>query len=147
VTHQLLASGADIVEMNTIHKRLSAVKGGRFTQHCAPARVFAVVLSDIIGDPLDMIASGPAYPDFSTCAQAQAIAARYGLQFSEKARSLLGEETPKALDNVETIVTGSVRELCAAAKVCRELGYEPLVLTDCVDCETGTFLADIARTH
>jgi len=151
VTRQLLASGADIVEMNTIRKRLSAVKGGRFARHCAPAKVFAVVLSDIIGDPLDMIASGPAYPDSSTCAQAQAIAARYGLQLSEKARALLGEETPKALDNVETTVTGSVRELCAAAaQVCRELGYEPLVLTDCLDCEAreaGTFLADIARTH
>ena len=151
VTRQLLASGADIVEMNTIRKRLSAVKGGRFAQHCAPARVFAVVLSDIIGDPLDMIASGPAYPDSSTCQQAKAIAEKYGLQLSEQARALLGEETPKALDNVETTVTGSVRELCAAAaQVCRELGYEPLVLTDCLDCEAreaGTFLADVARTH
>ncbi len=151
VTRQLLASGADIVEMNTIRKRLSAVKGGRFAQHCAPAKVFAVVLSDIIGDPLDMIASGPAYPDSSTCQQAKAIADKYGLQLSEQARTLLGEETPKALDNVETTVTGSVRELCAAAaQVCRELGYEPLVLTDCLDCEAreaGTFLADVARTH
>ena len=67
ITQSLLASGADIVEMNTIRKRLSAVKGGRFAQHCAPARVFSIVLSDIIGDPLDMIASGPAYPDSSTC--------------------------------------------------------------------------------
>ena len=74
ITNQLLASGADIVEMNTIRKRLSAVKGGRFAQHCAPARVFSIVLSDILGDPLDMIASGPAVPDSSTCAQALAIA-------------------------------------------------------------------------
>ena len=58
ITQSLLASGADIVEMNTIRKRLSAVKGGRFAQHCAPAKVFSIVLSDIIGDPLDMIASG-----------------------------------------------------------------------------------------
>ena len=74
VTNQLLACGADIVEINTIRKRLSAVKGGRFAQLCAPARVFSIVLSDILGDPLDMIASGPACPDASTCAQAQTIA-------------------------------------------------------------------------
>ena len=68
VTKQLLACGADIVEMNTIRKRLSGVKGGRFALACMPARVYAVVLSDILGDPLDMIASRPAYPDSSTCA-------------------------------------------------------------------------------
>ena len=74
VTRQLLACGADIVEMNTVRKRLSAVKGGQFAQACAPARVFSIVLSDILGDPLDMIASGPAYPDLSTAEQAAAIA-------------------------------------------------------------------------
>ena len=79
ITNQLLASGADIVEMNTIRKRLSAVKGGRFAQHCTPAKVFSIVLSDILGDPLDMIASGPAVPDGSTCAQALAIAEKYHL--------------------------------------------------------------------
>ena len=55
ITRQLLSCGADIVEMNTIRKRLSAVKGGRFARHCAPAKVFSIVLSDIIGDPLDKI--------------------------------------------------------------------------------------------
>ena len=67
ITSQLLACGADIVEINTIRKRLSAVKGGRFAELCAPARVFSIVLSDILGDPLDMIASGPAVPDSTTC--------------------------------------------------------------------------------
>lgn len=151
VTEQLLDSGADIVEMNTIRKRLSGVKGGRFAQHCAPARVFAVVLSDIIGDPLDMIASGPAYPDRSTCAQARAIAEKYQLPLSDQARALLDQETPKELDNVETIITGSVRELCsAAAAVCQQLGYETHILTDQLCCqarEAGSFLASIARTH
>ena len=115
ITNQLLASGADIVEMNTIRKRLSGVKGGRFAQHCAPARVFSIVLSDILGDPLDMIASGPAVPDSSTCAQAFAIAEKYRLNLSEQAKALLAQETPKALDNVTTQITGSVRELCTAA--------------------------------
>ena len=78
ITQALLACGADIVEINTIRKRLSAVKGGRFALACAPAAVYSVVLSDILGDPLDMIASGPACPDSSTCAQAAAIAEKYG---------------------------------------------------------------------
>ena len=115
LTQELLSCGADIVEMNTIRKRLSAVKGGRFAQLCAPARVYSIVLSDILGDPLDMIASGPAYPDSSTCAQALAVAEKYGLHLTDQMRQLLGEETPKKLDNVETVITGSVRILCAAA--------------------------------
>ena len=151
ITRALLAGGADIVEMNTVRKRLSAVKGGRFAQLCAPAKVFAVVLSDILGDPLDMIASGPACPDSSTCAQALAVAEKYRLPLSPHAAELLARETPKSLSNVETAITGSVRELCAAAaKVCRELGYEPLVLTDRLCCEAreaGSFLASIARSH
>ena len=151
ITQQLLACGAGIVEMNTIRKRLSAVKGGRFALACAPARVYSIVLSDILGDPLDMIASGPAVPDRSTCAQAQAIAETYGLRLSRAARACLQQETPKALDNVETHITGSVRELCAAAAAaCGQLGYQPVLLTDHLDCEAreaGRFLADIARTH
>ena len=151
LTQAMLACGADIVEMNTVRKRLSAVKGGRFAQLCAPAQVFSIVLSDILGDPLDMIASGPAYPDQSTCAQAQEVAEKYQLPLSPQARTLLQEETPKALDNVETVITGSVRELCAAAgAACRRLGYEPVLLTDQLCCqakEAGSFLASIARTH
>ena len=151
ITQQLLACGAGIDEMNTIRKRLSAVKGGRFALACAPARVYSIVLSDILGDPLDMIASGPAVPDRSTCAQAQAIAETYGLRLSGAARACLQQETPKALDNVETHITGSVRELCAAAAAaCGQLGYKPVLLTDSLDCEAreaGRFLADSARTH
>jgi len=151
ITKQLLACGADIVEMNTIRKRLSGVKGGRFAQICAPARVFSIILSDVLGDPLDMIASGPAYPDSSTSEQAQSIADKYGLGLTEYARTLLEMDTPKALDNVTTMVTGSVRELCAAAaKACAGLGYEPILLTDRLDCEAreaGRFLASILKTH
>ena len=151
VTGQLLACGADIVEINTIRKRLSGVKGGRFAQHCAPAQVFAVILSDILGDPLDMIASGPACPDSSTCCQALAIAEKYRLRLTDQVWALLRQETPKALDNVTTQVNGSVRELCAAASaVCRELGYAPVMLTDQLTCqakEAGSFLASILKTH
>ena len=151
ITGQLLACGADIVEINTIRKRLSGVKGGRFALSCAPARVFSVVLSDILGDPLDMIASGPAYPDSSTCQQALAIADKYGLKLSCGARALLSQETPKELNNITTQITGSVRQLCvAAADACRELGYRPVILTDRLCCqakEAGSFLASILKTH
>ena len=151
VTNQLLAAGADIVEINTIRKRLSAVKGGRFARHCAPAQVFAVVLSDILGDPLDMIASGPAYPDSSSCAQALDIAKRYGLRLSERAWALLAQETPKTLTNVETHITGSVRQLCASAEqTARALGYTPVILTASLRCtarDAGSFLASIAQCH
>lgn len=151
ITRQLLACGADIVEMNTIRKRLSGVKGGRFAQKCAPAQIFSIVLSDILGDPLDMIASGPAYPDSTTCEQAIAIAKKYGLKLSETAWGLLEQETPKELTNVTTQITGSVRELCVAAEAkCREMGYEPILLTDQLCCEArhaGSFLASIALTY
>ena len=151
ITSQLLACGADIVEINTIRKRLSGVKGGRFAQACAPARVFSIVLSDILGDPLDMIASGPAAPDTTTCAQALAIAEKYHLKLTDQALRLLGQETPKHLNNVTTHITGSVRELCkAAAAECQRLGYTPVILTDQLCCqarEAGSFLAAIVKTH
>ena len=151
VTRQLLACGANIVEMNIIRKRLSRVKGGRFAEHCAPAKVLTVVLSDVLGDPLDMIASGPAYPDSSTATDAMLIASKYKLRLSQQARRLFEKGTPKKLDNVETIVTGSVRELCAAAaEACRALGYEPTLLTDRLNCEAkeaGRYLANVLKDH
>gem|GEM_PF-2152110 len=107
LTHNLLVCGADIVEINTLRKRFSGVKGGRFAQLCAPAHVVSIVLSDILGDPLDMIASGPAYPDSSTCAQAKEIVQKYHLPMTDQMLTLLEQETPKALDNVETQITGS----------------------------------------
>ena len=151
VTRQLLACGAGIVEINTIRKRLSGVKGGKFARHCQPARIFSIVLSDVLGDPLDMIASGPAYPDSSTSREAFALAEKYGLLLSAAAQNALSLETPKILSNVETRITGSVKELCqAAASSCRMLGYEPFILTDQLNCqakEAGSFLAAVARSH
>lgn len=151
VTEQLLAKGADIVEINTIRKRLSAVKGGKFAKHCEPAHIESIILSDIIGDPLDMIASGPAYPDSSSCAQALEIVDKYKLKLSERAWRLLQEETPKELSSVTSTVIGSVRELCRAAMgECKNLGYEPIYLTDRLNVEArvaGAMLGNIARSH
>ena len=151
ITRQMLACGADIVEMNTLRKRLSAVKGGKFALAAAPAQVYSVVLSDILGDPLDMIASGPAYPDSSTAPQAKAVVEKYGLKLSQQALALLEVETPKTLTNVTTRITGSVRQLCAAAEqTSQALGYTPVVLTDSLACEAreaGAFLGASARDH
>lgn len=151
ITEQLLGKGADIVEMNTIRKRLSAVKGGRFAKLCEPANVFSIVLSDIIGDPLDMIASGPAFPDRSTSEQALKVIEKYDLAVSEETKQLLRKELPKRLDNVETMITGSVSQLCeAACKQAETLGYKPFILTDSLTCtarDAGSFLAAIARYH
>ena len=151
ITSQLLACGADIVEINTIRKRLSNLKGGKFAAHCAPARVEAVILSDILGDPLDSIASGPVSPDAATCADALSIAEKYGLHVSPEAEACLRIETPKELGNVHAQVVGSVRELCrAAGEACRSMGYETVFLTDQLDCEAreaGRFLSAVLRSH
>ncbi len=151
VTSQLLACGADIREMNMIRKRLSGVKGGRFAALCEPAEVYGIVLSDILGDPLDMIASGPVSPDSSTCEMCRETVEKYHLDFPEEVMELLGEETPKECANVRAKVTGSVRQLCSsAAKTCLELGYDPVILTSSMDCvarEAGSFLAAVAREH
>lgn len=151
VTRQLLSRGADIQEMNMIRKRLSAVKGGRFGLLCAPAHVFTIVLSDVLGDPLDVIASGPAYPDTSTAEQALNVIAKYHLTLSAQAHQALKVPLPAHLDHVETVVTGSVRQLCsAAADCCKALNIEPHILTASLNCEAreaGRFLASIAQFH
>ncbi len=151
VNEQLLASGANIVEINTIRKRLSRVKGGKFAKLCEPAKVMSVVLSDIIDNPLDMIASGPAYPDSSTSENALGIIQKYGLTLSDQARSLIEQETPDKIDNVVTKITGSVNQLCEAARLkCLELGYEPIILTSSLACEAaeaGKFIGAIAKHY
>ena len=149
VTEQLLSSGADIVEVNTIRKRLSRVKGGRFATHCAPAKVCVIVLSDVLGDRLDMIASGPAYPDSSTCREALSIVEKYGLQFSHSVLQHLQIETPKEITNAEHHIIGSVGQLCrVASKVCEDFGYRPVLLTDCLQGQArdaGRWLGRAAR--
>ncbi|MBQ4265188.1 MAG: glycerate kinase [Clostridia bacterium] len=149
LTRQLLACGADITEINCLRKHLSAVKGGRFAQACAPANVLSVILSDVLGDPLDAIASGPAVPDSSTCEDAARIIAKYGLRIADHLKPLLATETPKALSGVTTLITGNVTALCsAAAEGARALGYTPLVLTTTLACEAreaGSMLASIAQ--
>lgn len=148
VTSQLLKCGADIVEMNTVRKHLSDVKGGRFANYCQ-APIYSVVLSDVVGDRLDSIASGPAYPDHSTSEEALAIIDHYGLKIDDKLREAIKQETPKKLNHVKTEISGSVRALClSAAKVAETLGYPATILTSSLDGqarEVGRMMASMAR--
>lgn len=148
LNRQLLAVGASITEINTLRKRLSAVKGGRFAKWCEPARIDSIILSDVLGDPLDMIASGPAALDPTTCEGALEIVKKYRLEVTPQIMACLKQETPRELKHVVSHVIGSVGQLClAAAEKCRELGYEVHILTDRLCCEAkeaGSFLASIA---
>jgi len=150
ITDQMLKCGADIVEMNTIRKHLSSVKGGRFAELCAPAKVYCIALSDILGDRPDSIASGPACADASTSEEAFAVVEKYGLKLTEKMKLQLAKETPKTLSNVTMEITGSVTQLCEdAAKSAQSLGYQTMILTNMLDCEAkeaGKFLASVAKT-
>ena len=149
LNEQFLKSGANIVEINTVRKHLSKVKGGKFAQHVYPAKIISLVLSDVLGDRLDSIASGPAYPDGTTSQQALEVLKKYNITVSDKILDALAQETPKELSNVETFIIGSVKVACESAeKVASELGYNTLVLTTTLDCEAkeaGRFLASIAK--
>jgi glycerate 2-kinase len=144
VTRRLLACGADIHEMNTVRKHLSRIKGGQLASIASPAKVIALILSDVIGDDLDVIGSGPTVLDASTVKDARAVLAKYGIE-SDAARFF--RETPKPGRKrwtAENIVIGSNRQaLVAAAKEARDLGYRTLLLASGIEGETR----EVARVH
>lgn len=148
ITGQLLACGADIREINIIRKRLSAVKGGKFALIAQPAQVFGVILNDVVAAPLDMIASGPTYPDSSTSDEALEIVEKYKISLSEEALECLKTDTPKELPNSTAEVSGSVEELtAAAAESARRLGFEAQIVTNeflCEAKEAGKVLSSLA---
>ncbi len=129
ITEQLLGSGANIIEINTVRKHLSAVKGGRFAKMCK-ANIFAVILSDVVGDRLDFIASGPVCADQSTSDAALKILKRYGIITSDAVIRAIKKETPKIVHNCTIAITGNVKMLCeAVAKQAKILGYEPKIIS------------------
>ncbi|HEX4276381.1 MAG TPA: glycerate kinase [Bryobacteraceae bacterium] len=152
-TKLLLACGADIHEINTVRKHLSAIKGGQLARLAAPARVLSLILSDVVGDDPDVIGSGPTAPDSSTFETAFAVLEKYELRdrVPARVRERLkngAQETPKAsdplFDNVENIIVGSnQRSLEAAARAAKDLGYKTLILSSTIEGETK----DIARMH
>ncbi len=152
-TRQLLACGATIHEINAVRKHLSAIKGGQLALMAQPAHVIALLLSDVIGDDLSVIGSGPTAPDESTFAGALAVLDRYGLRAGVPAqvreRLEAGQrgdvpETPKQLQNVSNVIAGSNRlAIDAAERHAAQLGYRTLVLSTTIQGETR----DIAQMH
>ena len=143
LNEQLLRCGASITEMNTVRRHLSTLKGGRLAQLCRPARLWTLVMSDVPGDGLADIASGPTVPDPTTCADTLAVIARYGLQLPEAALAALARgdfETPKpgdaafAHDEVR-LIAAPRQSLQAAADWARAHGVTPWVLGDALEGE------------
>jgi glycerate 2-kinase len=157
LTKALLACGADIREMNTLRKHISRIKGGQLARAAAPARVYTLILSDIVGDPLDAIASGPTVPDPTTYQDALGILDKYRIRAAIPAsiRSYLeagaaGQhpETPKPTDPLfrrvkSVMVASNIQALEAAETEARRLGLQAIILSSFVEGETR----EIARMH
>jgi glycerate-2-kinase len=159
VTRLLLAAGATIGDMNSVRKHLSLVKGGRLAQAAAPARVLSLILSDVIGDPPDVIASGPTSPDPTTYADALAVLDHRGVmaRLPASVRLLLrrgsegaSSETPKPgnplFERVENVIVGSNRlAVAAAARKAVDAGFETTVISSEVEGEARDVGAALAR--
>jgi glycerate-2-kinase len=162
VTEVLLKSGATINELNTVRKHLSAFKGGWLAEAAYPATVLNLILSDVIGDPLDFIASGPTVPDSTTFSDAVEILNRYNLweTMPQSVKAVLTEgqkgrleDTPKKGDKVfrkiKNVIIGNIRTVTeAACDSLRETGLQALLLTSLLEGEArhvGTILGSIAK--
>lgn len=157
LTRQLLACGADIAEINSLRKHLSRLKGGGLARQTAPATVVSLILSDVVGDPLDVIASGPTVPDSSTFSEAWNSLEHHGLleTVPSSIRSYLQQgcegsipDTPKPgdalFDKVTNHLIGTNRMAVeAAAQKARSLGYQTLILSTTITGETR----DVAMMH
>ncbi|MFN3496688.1 MAG: glycerate kinase, partial [Hydrogenophaga sp.] len=157
INRELLESGANITEMNTVRKHLSAIKGGRLAAACAPARVVTLTISDVPGDDVSVIASGPTVPDASTCADALAILQRYRIDVPAAVRAQLdsgAQETPKPGDarfngHAVKLIATPQQSLEAAAEAARALGLSAYVLSDEIEGESrevGKVHAALARS-
>lgn len=138
VTKQLLFCGACITEINVLRKKLSAVKGGKLAAGLSGQKAYSIILSDILGDNPDMIASGITYEDSSTAQDVRKIIDKYNLKLDNKVKEILFNSKPCENIHVENFVVGSVEELCrAAAGHAGELGYAPHIVNTAMECEAG----------
>jgi len=149
VNKALLTSGATISEMNSVRKKLSAIKGGRLAVAAYPAKVITYMISDVPGDDMSVIASGPTVPDVTSVADAQEILRRYNIEVPEDvARHLKGAQaTPPAADHPafgfceNHMIAVPQDALQAAAALARAQGIEPVILGDSIEGEAK----DVAR--
>ena len=136
LNEQMLRKGLSIFEINTIRKKLSKVKGGRFADLCAPAKVYSIILSDVLSDRLDTIGSGPTVKDESDPDEALSLIDEYGIVISDETRKKIKEVKSAQASNAENIVIGSVRILCKKAmEEAKKLGYDPILIDDHIDIE------------
>jgi len=162
LTNLLLRAGATINELNAIRKHISGFKGGQFARHVYPARMISLILSDVIGDPLDTIASGPTSPDESTFMEARDVLVRYGLLdiVPENVLSRLNggmngiyPETPKPGDPIfenvsNLVIANNYMAARAASDTAKGLGYNSMILSTHIEGEArhvGVMFAGIAR--
>jgi len=139
ITRKLLNAGATIHELNTVRKHLSLIKGGQLAAAASPACVLSLILSDVIGDDLDVIGSGPTVGDSTTVQQTESVLRKYGVSIPEG----ILRETPKVTQAQNLIVGSNRLAMDAAARKAKELGYRTLVLSSSVDGETR----EVARMH
>jgi hydroxypyruvate reductase len=156
-TEELLACGATIHEINAIRKHISAIKGGKLAKAAYPGTLITLILSDVIGDDLDVIASGPTVPDKSTFADCTAILEKYNITekvppdvsaYIEKGSAGLEPETPKPgdpiFDKAQAVIVGSASlSIGAAGEKAIQLGYNTLILSTLVEGETR----EVAKVH
>jgi hydroxypyruvate reductase len=156
INRALLKCGAHIAEMNTVRKHLSAIKGGRLAVAAAPAQVVTLAISDVPGDDISVIASGPAAPDASTRTDAVAVLAKYGIAIPASVATHLNNaasETPKPGDPcfaklTNILVATPQKSMEAAAKVARDAGLASMILGNAIEGEArdvGIVHAGIAR--
>ncbi|MGI6607890.1 MAG: glycerate kinase type-2 family protein [Erysipelotrichaceae bacterium] len=132
INKKLLYSAATIEEINTIRKRLSNVKGGKFARHCYPAFIHNFILSDVISEKADSVGSGPTVNDSTTKQQVIEINKKYNLQLAD---DIINNSTVSNLDNVNSILIGSVKILANSLKeVCIRLGYKTEIVKDDINC-------------
>ena len=151
-TYRLLNAGASISETNAVRKHISSIKGGQLARAAYPAQIISLVISDVIGDRIDVIASGPTSKDDSTFLDAFAIAEKYGLPeriLEHLRRGIQGEipETPKEdMPNVNHVIAASNRQaLEAAREKATLLGFDVQIVTDRLQGEARTAARDLAE--
>lgn len=148
-TELLLRCGADIVEVNTVRKHLSEIKGGKLARRLMPATGYAIILSDVLGDHPEMIASGMTYQDDTNAEDVEKVLDKYQLDVGENVHRALTYSEKVPAGNIVNIVEGNVKELCNAAVVhAKEMGYVPYVISVDMKCEArelGTWFAQAAQ--
>ncbi len=141
---KMLKKGLNIFEINAVRKKLSRVKGGRFGDLCKPAKVYSIILSDVLSDRLDTIGSGPTVRDETGTEETLKILESHDIDLCEDIRKIILSSAPGKADNCENIVIGSVRMLCRKAiKEAERLGYKAVLIDDHIDMEArdaGQFL-------